>query len=60
MPKITKHDLITYCKQRDSEVCNDCEMREPCRIFFEQYGYLPYWLGDEHMTEEVIEWTETR
>ena len=55
MPKITKHDLITYCKQRDSEVCNDCEMREPCRIFFEQYGYLPYWLGDEHMTEEVIE-----
>ena len=29
MPKITKRDLITHCRRRDSEVCNDfAQMRK--------------------------------
>ena len=54
MPKITKRDLITHCRRRDSEVCNDCEYKEPCAVFFKQTGDLPCWADDKQMTEEVI------
>lgn len=55
MPKITKRDLITHCRRRDSEVCNDCEYKEPCAVFFKQTGDQPWWADDKHKTEEVIE-----
>lgn len=59
MPKITKHDLIIHCRRRESEICSQCEYFDnACKAFRAQTGHIPYWAGDEHMTEEVIEWTE--
>ena len=60
MKRITKRDLITYCRRCESEVCNECEYFDnACKIFQAQTGEIPYWADEEEMTEEVIEWTET-
>ena len=60
MKRITKRDLITYCKRRESEVCNECEYFDnACKIFRAMVGTIPYYATTEEKSEEVIEWTET-
>lgn len=52
---MTKRELIAYCRQRDSEVCNECPyLMTECEAFVRKVGHVPGCAPDEEMTDEVI------
>ena len=54
--KITKKDLIKFCRRRDSEICTQCEHYEgACRVFKSVVGEIPYFADKKEFTDEVIE-----